>query len=262
MSFLENPGAVKRMYLLSFFLLFGLVCCEQSVPIQEFRVVRTFPHDPGAYTQGLVFSEGVLYESTGRYGSSSVRRVDLETGEVLAIRELSDEYFGEGLAMVGGELIQLTWKSEVAFLYSADSLAPQGDHTYSGEGWGLCFDGTSLYMSNGSDRLFRRDPRTFEVLEEIQVTKEGISVPRLNELECVGDHIFANVYQTDRILRIEKRTGRVVSELDGYPLSVASRRGPDPEAVLNGIAYDPSTGHLFVTGKLWPDLFEIELEGG
>lgn len=117
-------------------------------------------------------------------------------------------------------------------------------------------------MSNGSDKLFRRDPETFEVLEEILVTKEGLSVPRLNELECVGDDIFANVYQTDRIVRIEKRSGRVISEIDAYSLSLASRRAPDPEAVLNGIAYDPASGHLFVTGKLWPDLFEIALEGG
>jgi glutamine cyclotransferase len=250
------------MYLFSLFLLLSVLSCEHSVPSQEFRIIRTFPHDSQAYTQGLLFRDGVLYESTGRYGSSSVRRVDLQSGEVLSIHELSDEYFGEGLAMVGRTLIQLTWKSELAFVYDADSLALEGTHTYAGEGWGLCFDGEALYMSNGSDRLIRRNPETFEVLDEIQVTKEGLSVPRLNELECVGDHIFANVYQSDRILRIDKRTGRVVSEIDAYRLSVASERAADPEAVLNGIAYDPATGHLFVTGKLWSDLFEIELEGG
>ena len=222
-------------------------------------MLRNLPHDPLAYTQGLVFQDGVLFESTGRRGASSVRRVDLESGEVLSIHQLSEEYFGEGLALVGSELIQLTWQSGLAFVYDSESLELKRTLEYTGEGWGLCFDGESLFMSDGSDRLLKRDPLTFEVIEEVPATKDGFSVWRLNELECVGDEIFANIYQTNRIVRIDKHTGEVRAEIDGYGLSVASRRTPDPEAVFNGIAYDPASGHFYVTGKLWPNLFEIEI---
>jgi len=163
---------------------------------------------------------------------------------------------------VGSELIQLTWQSGLAFVYDSETLGLRRTMEYTGEGWGLCFDGESLFMSNGSGKLQRRNPETFEVREEIRVTKDGFSVSRLNELECVGNEILANVYQTNQILRIDKLTGRVTAEIDGYELSVASRRSPDPEAVFNGIAFDPATGHFFVTGKLWPDLFEIEILDG
>jgi glutamine cyclotransferase len=243
-------------------LILALLGCDQSVPTLEYRVLRRLPHDPGAYTQGLVFHEGVLLESTGRRGESSVRIVQPETGQVSKIRNLPEEYFGEGLALVGAELVQLTWQSGTAFVYDAQSLELLRTFEYSGEGWGLCFDGESLYMSDGSATLTRRNPATFEILEEIPVTRNGFPVWRLNELECVGGEIFANIYQTDQIVRIDKASGAVSGEMDGYGLSVASRRAPDPEAVFNGIAYDPATGHFFVTGKLWPDLFEIEILGG
>ena len=206
-----------------------------------------------------MFQDGVLYESTGRRGTSSVRKVNLASGDVLSIRDLPEEYFGEGLASVGSELIQLTWQSGLAFVYDSETLELLRTFEYEGEGWGLCFDGEALFMSDGSDKLQRRNPLTFEVIEVIPVTKDGFSVWRLNELECVGDEIFANVYQTNRIVRIDKHTGEVAAEIDGYGLSVASRRTPDPEAVFNGIAYDPATGHFYVTGKLWPNLFEIEI---
>jgi len=251
---------VKRV-LVSFPLLLLLLAvsgCDRPAPTQEYRVLRTLPHDPLAYTQGLVFQDGFLFESTGRRGASSVRRVDLESGEVLSIHELSEEYFGEGLALVGSELIQLTWQSGLAFVYDSQSLELKRTLEYTGEGWGLCFDGESLFMSDGSDRLLKRNPLNFKVIEEIPVTKDGFSVWRLNELECVGDEVFANIYQTNRIVRIDKHTGEVRAEIDGYGLSVASRRTLDPEAVFNGIAYDPATGHFYVTGKLWPNLFEIE----
>jgi len=253
---------MKRAPLYCLLLFVALSGCDQSASNQEFNILRAFPHDPHAYTQGLVFQDGILYESTGRYGESSVRKVALETGEVLSMEALPEEYFGEGLALVGSELVQLTWKAGVALVYDAESLTLKRTYDYTGEGWGLCYDGESLYMSNGSDRLTRRDARTFEALGEIAVTKDGFPVWRLNELECVGDQIFANVYQTNRIVRVDKVTGRVTSEMDGYRLSVASKRPPNPEAVFNGIAHDPGTGYFYMTGKLWPDLFEIQLLGG
>lgn len=234
--------------------------CDSSVPSETFEVISTFPHDPGAYTQGLVFYDGNLYESTGRNGESTVRRIDLETGEVTGLTALPDEHFGEGLALVGSELYQLTWKAGLAYVYGLDSLEVRRTYSYEGEGWGLCHDGEVLFMSDGSDRLQKRDPVTFEVLGEIRVTESGFSVFQLNELECVGDQILANVFMTNRIVRIDKETGAVVSELDAYGLSLASRRPPNPEAVFNGIARDPTSGHLFVTGKLWPDLFEIRVD--
>lgn len=252
---------VKTFSFILLFLVLGVIGCDRSVPTVEYRVLRTLSHDSSAYTQSLVYEGGVLFESTGRRGESSVRRVDLESGEVLASHDLPEEYFGEGLALVRGTLIQLTWQSGVAFVYDSETLEILRTHEYSGEGWGLCFDGESLFMSDGGAGLKRRHPETFEVIEEIPVTKDGFSVPRLNELECVGDQIFANIYQTNRIVRIDKRTGEVSAEIDAFGLSASTPRTPDPEAVLNGIAHDPITGHLFVTGKLWPRLCEVEVLG-
>jgi glutaminyl-peptide cyclotransferase len=234
--------------------------CDAATPSETFEVVHAYPHDPAAYTQGLVFFEGNLYESTGKNGESTVRRVDVETGEVTLSTALPDEHFGEGLALVGSELYQLTWKAGLAYVYGLDSLEVRRTFSYDGEGWGLCYDGQVLYMSNGSDRLQQRDPRTFELLGDLRVTEGGFSVFQLNELECVGEHILANVFMTNRIVRIDKATGEVVSELDAYSLSLASRRPPNAEAVFNGIAWDPGTDHLYVTGKLWPDLFEIRVD--
>jgi len=252
---------VMRSTVLPALLLWGISACDAGVQPLDYEILRTLPHDTEAYTQGLVLHDGFLFESTGRYGESSVRKTDLATGEVLRITPLAEEDFGEGLALVGSELFQLTWQSEVAFVYDVESLDLLRSVEYRGEGWGLCYDGESLFMTDGTDRLFRRDPGTFEVLEEQQVTADGISVWRLNELECVGEFIYANVYPTARILRIDKHTGRVLSEIDGFRLSAAARRASDPEAVLNGIAHYPTTGTLFVTGKLWESLFEIEIAG-
>ncbi len=240
-------------------LLLGVLSCDQGVATLEYEVVRSLPHDEGAYTQGLLFHDGFLYESTGQYGTSGIRKVDLESGQILHSVDLADERFGEGLALAGSELYQLTWKSGQAFVYDVDSLSLLRTVEYEGEGWGLCFDGNSFFMSNGSNRLLRRSRETFEVLGQVSVTKNGFSVPQLNELECVGEHIYANVFQTDRVLRIDKLTGQVVGELDGFRLSLAARRAPNPEAVLNGIAFDPERGVFFLTGKLWPVLYEIRL---
>lgn len=236
-----------------------LAGCGSSGPDLGYEIVATLPHDAGAYTQGLLFHQRHLFESTGRFGASSLRKVDPETGRVLASIALDSAYFGEGLALVGSELIQLTWKSGVALVHDIGTLEGKRQHRYEGEGWGLCYDGTSLYMSNGSSSLFRRDPTTFDIVSEIAVTRNGRAVERLNELECVGEFVYANVYQTDEIVRIEKSSGRVVGTLDGSALSLAGRPLGNPDAVLNGIAYVPETGVFLVTGKLWPVVLAIRL---
>lgn len=243
------------------FCVLALSACDRRAAELEYRVLRTLPHDPGAYTQGLVLHEGWLWESTGRYGDSSVRKVRIDTGEIVQIHRLPEQYFGEGLAVVDSQLVQLTWQEGVAFVYDLGSLSPRDTLAYEGEGWGLCYDGQALYMTNGSSTLFRRDARTFEVLDSLEITRDGFPIWNLNELECVGDDIYANVFLRDEILRIDKATGRVRGVLDAWNLVVASRRPADTDAVLNGIAYAASAGTFFVTGKLWPALFELEIEG-
>ena len=239
--------------------LVALAGCAAEVPAIEYEILGTFPHDPAAYTQGLLFHDGHLLESTGRYGESSVRRVDVPTGEVLARVAVDSALFGEGLARVGAELVQLTWKAGRAFVYDAETLEVKREHAYEGEGWGLCFDGESLWMSDGSSALERRDPATFAVLGTVEVTRGGVPRTRLNELECVDDWIYANVYQTDVIVRIDKATGEVLGELDLSSVPLSARKPGDPEAVLNGIAYVPDTGVFLVTGKLWPNLLALRL---
>ncbi len=231
-----------------------------AVPAPErltVRVLAVHPHDSKAYTQGLVWHAGELFESTGLYGSSSVRRVRPATGEVLQRVALTENLFGEGLALVGERLVQLTWQEGVAPIWDLQ-LVRQGEHRYQGEGWGLCFDGTRLVMSDGSDRLTLRDPATFAVLGEVRVTREGIPVDQLNELECAEGAVWANVWQRDEIVRIDPASGRVTGVVD------ASRLLPPGERlaaeVLNGIAYDPAGKRFFVTGKLWPKLFEVVFE--
>ena len=243
-------------------ILFALAGCAPEVPAIEYEILGTFPHDPAAYTQGLLFHDGHLLESTGRYGESSVRRVDVPTGEILARVAVDSALFGEGLARVNTELVQLTWKAGRAFVYDAETLEVRREYAYDGEGWGLCFDGESLWMSDGSSALERRDPETFAVLATVEVTRGGVPRTRLNELECVGDHIYANVYQTDQIVRIDKATGAVLGELDLSRLPLDVRRVGNVDAVLNGIAYVPETDVFLVTGKLWPKLIALRLEGG
>lgn len=233
--------------------------CERPVARLEYELLRTLPHDPGAYTQGLLIHGGVFYESTGQYGESEVRQVDIATGQVLRSHALGDEHFGEGLARIGDRLVQLTWKAGVAFVYDAATLAPVDTLEYEGEGWGLCHDGQSLYMSNGSGTLQRRDPDTFELVEQIRVTRNGFSVRNLNELECVGDHIYANIYMENEIVRIDKVSGEINGVLDAFSLSVYGGRPTDAGAVLNGIAYDAAAGTFHVTGKLWSKMFEITI---
>jgi len=228
------------------------------IPVYSYSIVNTYPHDPDAFTQGLVFDDGVLYEGTGLYGQSSLRRVELETGDTLQIRELSDQFFGEGITVCGERIIQLTWQSHIGFVYDKDSFELLPGFNYSTEGWGITHDGTRLIMSDGTSTLHFLDPQTFEEIGRVEVFDDDGPVTRLNELEYVQGEVYANVWQTDRIAMIAPETGRVVGwiELEGL-LSEEDRS--QPVDVLNGIAYDAQTDRLFVTGKLWPKLFEIEL---
>jgi glutamine cyclotransferase len=230
----------------------------QGAPVAGYDVVRTYPHDPRAFTQGLFFLDGFLYEGTGLNGQSGIRKVKLENGEVVQVRELEEKYFGEGIAAVGDTIVQLTWQGGVGFVYDRATLERRRSFTYTGEGWGLTYDGTRLIMSDGTPVLRFLDPKTFAVMGRLEVKDAGRPVDELNELEMVKGEIFANVWGTDRIARISPKTGAVTGWIDLRGLlSPAEAAGVD---VLNGIAYDPATDRLFVTGKLWPKLFEIRIK--
>jgi glutamine cyclotransferase len=230
----------------------------RDTPIYDTEVVATFPHDRHAYCQGLLWFDGALYESTGRHGQSSVRRVEVETGRVEKIESLPSNLFGEGLALHGDRLYQLTWRAGVARVYERESLALIDELAYEGEGWGLTSDGRHLIQSDGSSTLRFRDPATFETVRQIEVQDGDVPIAKLNELEFIGGEVYANVWQTDRIARIDPRTGKVLGWIQLAGLFDYAEH-PDPDAVPNGIAYDPEGKRLFVTGKLWPSLFEIEL---
>jgi glutaminyl-peptide cyclotransferase len=226
-----------------------------------YRIVNVYPHDSRAYTQGLIYRDGFLYESTGLNGRSTIRKVKLQTGEVLQQRTVDAKYFAEGLTDWGNRLVQLTWQTNVGFVYELATFNPQRTFSYQGEGWGLTHDGKRLIMSDGqpAGQLRFLDPVSFRETGRVTVRDRGQPVRNLNELEFVRGEVFANVWQTDRICRIDPASGAVVGwvELGGL-LSAAERS--DTDAVLNGIAYDAAADRLFVTGKLWPKLFEIKLE--
>ena len=227
-------------------------------PRQTYSVVRTYPHDPSAFTQGLEFVDGFLYEGTGLNGRSSIRKVKLETGEVVQKRDLPPQYFGEGITIWKGELVQLTWRSQIGFTYDVSTFAPKRTFAYSGEGWGLTHDDRSLIMSDGSAAIRFLDPGSFAERRRIVVADAGVPVTRLNELESVRGEIYANVWQTDTIVRIAPDTGKVLGWIDVRGLlGTAERSSTD---VLNGIAYDAVHDRLFVTGKLWPKIFEIGIK--
>jgi glutamine cyclotransferase len=221
-----------------------------------YTVVDRFPHDPTAYTQGLLTSDGILFESTGLYGHSEVRRVDLRSGRVLASRTLPANRFGEGLALLGGRLYQLTWKNGKAYTYDATTLAPIDSFRYPGDGWGLATDGTSLIMSDGSDSIRFLSPATFQVQRVIHVRLNDTPVKQLNELEYVNGEILANVYQTNWVMRIDPATGNVRETLDFADLY--PDRPPTAE-VMNGIAIAPDGKQLLLTGKFWPTMFVVRL---
>lgn len=223
-----------------------------------YRVVERYPHDPEAFTQGLIYHGGYLYEGTGLNGESTLRQVELETGRVLQQVALDPQYFGEGITIFGDSLLQLTFMSGIGFIYDAEGFERRGEFSYPGEGWGLTHDSSRLIMSDGTAELRLLDPPTFNELERIEVTEAGAPVDRLNELEFIEGELYANVWQTDRIARISLQTGQVVGWIDLTGLLGSDRFAPGVD-VLNGIAYDAEGGRLFVTGKRWPWLYEIEL---
>jgi len=224
-----------------------------AAPVYSYRVLHTYPHDPTAFTQGLVYTDGVLYEGTGMRGDSSLRKVDLETGAVLQQHDLPAQYFGEGIVVLTSTIIQLTWQEHVAFLYDRETFSQTGTFSYATEGWGLAYDGRQLIMSDGSATLFFRDPQTFDQIGQVQVLDGTTPVARLNELEYIAGEVYANVWLTDSIVRIDPATGQVAVRIDLTGLR------PPGANVLNGIAYDALGERLFVTGKYWPYLYEIEL---
>ncbi|MDE0579306.1 MAG: glutaminyl-peptide cyclotransferase [bacterium] len=226
-----------------------------------YQVVATHPHDTSSFTQGLVWFDGLLYESTGLRGQSVLRIIDLPTGRVLQETAADPQHFGEGLALVDDQLIWLTWQAGTAGVYERDTLEQTGSFAYAGEGWGLCHDGTRLVMSDGSNTFTFRHPTTFEAMDSVAVTRsDGSPVNRLNELECVGDDVWANVWLTDRIVVIDPDTGTVVAEADMAGIISPHPELSDGNNVLNGIAYRPDTGTFLITGKRWPTIFEVRFE--
>jgi glutamine cyclotransferase len=229
-----------------------------AVPTFGYQVVRSFPHDRAAFTQGLIVRDGFLYEGTGREGRSALRKVKLETGEIIQSKSLDPQYFGEGITDWKGSLIQLTWRHEIGFVYDLNTFERTRTFGYKGEGWGLTHDDSRLILSDGTAQLRFIDPSTLKETGRITVRDPGGPVQHLNELEYIKGEIFANIWLTDRIARISPKDGRVTGWIDLTGLMSAAERGTS-DAVLNGIAYDAAGDRLFVTGKLWPRIFEIKL---
>lgn len=239
-------------------LIASVVAAWAQVAEYGYKVIHVYPHDPEAFTQGLEYRGGFLYEGTGLKGRSSLRKETLETGKVLQEIHLDPRYFGEGITVIHRQIIELTWQSQTGFVYDQASFRRQRTFNYPGEGWGLANDGRNIYMSDGSSQIRIWDPVTLQEKRRINIVDRGVPVLNLNELEWVRGEIYANVWQTDRIARISPADGRVLGWIDltGI-LSEADRSGPVD--VLNGIAYDAKSDRLFVTGKLWPKLFQIKL---
>jgi glutaminyl-peptide cyclotransferase len=232
---------------------------QQDIPVYTFEVVNSFPHDCKAFTQGLVFHQNLFFESTGQYGDSSLRRVEPATGKVLKKTKVPDEYFAEGIAIFQGKIFQLTWESHKGFIYDVQSFERLGEFTYDGEGWGLTHDEHSLIMSDGTNRIRFLDPVSLKVERKISVFSNGQPLTQLNELEYIKGEIYANIWHTDRIVRIDPANGKITGWIDLAGL--LSSKGDCRQAeVLNGIAYDEAGDRLFVTGKLWPKVFEIRLK--
>jgi glutamine cyclotransferase len=231
-----------------------------EIPTLTYSLVRAWPHDRTAFTEGLVFWEGMLIESTGLYGQSSLRRVNLETGNVVQEVKVPRQYFGEGIAVLDGKIFQLTWQSHRGFIYDVRDLKLEGEFSFIGEGWGLTTDGQLLVMTDGTNRIRFLDPKTFQVARTIDVMAHGQPVKMLNELEYVNGKIYANVWKTKFILEIDPASGRVLASIDFVGLLPQADYAKDTD-VMNGIAYDEKGDRLFVTGKNWPKLFEVKVNG-
>jgi glutamine cyclotransferase len=231
---------------------------SSTTPRFSFKVVKVYPHDPTAFTQGLVFADGIFYESTGLAGQSTLRKVTPETGAVIQQIAVEPQYFAEGLALVGDELLQLTWQHQLGFVYDKATFKRLKTFDYPTEGWGIAFDGKTLVMSDGSSRLSFLDPKTRRPLRSLQVRDGARPIEHLNELEFVKGELWANVWKTDQIVKIDPLTGRVTGWIDLTGLLRREARGPEGD-VLNGIAWDKAQDRIFVTGKKWPWLFQIEL---
>ena len=251
-------------------LLLGLLCtvglmsemgyAQAAIPVYGYFVKNTYPHDPQAFTQGLLFKDGHLYESTGQNGQSSLRKVELTTGKVLQKSMLDKKVFGEGITDVGDEILGLTWISQTGYVFDQKTFKLKRTFSYQGEGWGLASDGKFVYMSDGTSAIRVLNPKTLAEVRRFEVKAEGRPIDRLNELEMVDGELYANVWGADVIARIDPASGKVVGWIDLTGLLPPEQRGTaNPDAVLNGIAWDARGKRLFVTGKLWPKLFEIEL---
>ncbi len=230
----------------------------EVVPLYTYKIVNTYPHDRNAFTQGLVFEDGILYEGTGLHGQSTLRKVELETGNILRILTLPAQFFGEGVTIHGNKLIQLTWQSNVGFVYDKESFELLREFNYPTEGWGITHDGKRLIMSDGTSTLHFLDPATFQEIGQIEVYDRNGPVTKLNELEYVQGEIYANIWKTDRIARIAPLTGQVMGWIELENILSPEDRNHRVDA-LNGIAYDAKNDRLFVTGKFWPKIIEIEM---
>ncbi len=232
---------------------------SDAIPVYSYEILNKYPHDPGAFTQGLVYYDGIFFEGTGLRGSSSLRRVKLESGEVLLVKELSANLFGEGIVLYDDRIIQLTWTSNTGFVYNKDTFEEVDQFSYPTQGWGITHNGSELIMSDGSSMLYFLNPETFERTRKISVSYNDRAITRLNELEYIQDRIFANIWQTDSIAIINPATGLVTNWLDLTGLLQPEDRDGHKVDVLNGIAYDETNDRLFVTGKLWPTIYQIGL---
>jgi len=267
---------MKKYFLLAAFLVFAFLsqsCKKEAAPppqnppqittapspIFTYEIVNVFHHDPDAFTQGLQYYNEELYESTGLNGRSSLRRVDLKTGEVLQKIDIDKQYFGEGMTIFGGKIYMLTYQTHIGFIYDLKTFKQLGTWQYEGEGWGLTNDGTNLIMSNGSNKINYLDPQTLAIVKTLEVTDENFLVENLNELEYIKGEIYANIWMTDRVAKIDPATGKVIGWIELAGLLTPQERTEKVD-VLNGIAYDEKTDRIFVTGKLWPKLFEIKLK--
>jgi len=231
---------------------------DSSADVYSFCIVNTYDHDSSAFTQGLVYHEGVFYEGTGLRGQSNIRKVEIETGDVLQTRDINAQFFGEGITLWNDQLLQLTWQAEKGFIYDRETFESQGEFSYPTEGWGITHDGIKLMMSDGSNAIFYLDPDTFDITSGVEVVENGQQINRLNELEYINGEIWANVWLTNNIVRIDPENGNVIGWLDLTGLKPTSDLN-NRDAVLNGIAYDVENDRLFVTGKLWSKVFEIQL---